>query len=256
MIAIRTSKQIQHMRESGKRLAASLHTVRDATKPGITLSELETVAYDAIIKNGGIPSFKGYQQRPSDPSFPTALCASLNHEIVHGPANRTISLKDGDIIGLDLGLSYNNWYTDMAITVPVGTVTPDVQKLIDVTRDALTAGIGVIKANIPLITISNAIYNVITSHTYGVVTGFCGHGVGKSVHEEPMIPNYPTPSASTIFLRSGMTLALEPMVTMGDPTFTIAEDGWTAFTKDGSLASHFEHTILVTDTGAEILTSV
>jgi methionyl aminopeptidase len=256
MIGIRNEKEIELMRTSGHMLARALKATENAAKVGISLRELNDVAEKAIISEGGKPAFKHYKQKNNDTPFPATLCASVNQEIVHGPATRDIKLKEGDVLSIDLGLSYKGWYTDMAVTIPIGKVTKELKNLIKITEESLIAGINAVMPNQSLIIVSNAIYKVITKNKLGVVSGFCGHGVGKKVHEEPMIPNYPTPQASTIILKPGMTLAIEPMVTLGDPAFEIEKDGWTATTKDKKQAAHFEKTILVTENGAEVLTKL
>jgi methionyl aminopeptidase len=256
MIERKSKEEIAMMREAGRKLSECLAVVVALVKPGVKLHELDSVAEREILNRGATPSFKGYRQRESDTPFPASLCASVNSEVVHGPASRDIVLFEGDIVGLDLGLSYNGWNADMALTIPVGAVSGDAQRLIAVTREALTAGIASVRPGGKLIEVSSAMYRYITEHGFGVVTGFCGHGIGRRIHEEPMVPNYPTPAAETIELKVGMTLAIEPMVTAGNPSLVIADDGWTARTRDGSLSAHFEHTVAVTDNGCEVLTQL
>jgi len=256
MMNPRNKQEVSIMREGGHLLASVLDQVKNAVTVGVSLKELEEIARTGILKCKAVPAFKGYAPRPGDTPFSSVMCASVDSEVVHGPASRNIILQNGSIIGLDLGLKYKGMFTDMAVTVPVGTVVTKAHHLMEVTKDALSYGIAASLAGNTILDVSKAIYAYITKNKYGVVTGFCGHGVGKKVHEEPLIPNYPTEQAGNIILQEGMTIAIEPMVTVGDPTLSIDEDGWTARTVDGKLAAHFEHTIVITKGPAEILTTL
>lgn len=234
------------MREGGKILAKVLQKVARTVKPGITTQELDRLAKELVLKYGGRPSFEGYE------GYPAGLCTSVNEEIVHGiPSIR--KLKSRDIIGLDLGVLYKGYYTDSAITVPVGKVSAEVLRLIEVTKEALKIGIEKVKAGNHIGDISAAIGDYVESQGFSVVRNLVGHGVGKDVHEDPQIPNYGKPGTGPK-IKVGMTLALEPMVVIGSWQTQQAQDGWTFITKDKSFAAHFEHTVAVTKKAPRILT--
>ncbi len=261
MITYKTKEEIQVIRDGGKRLAAVLDMVVDAVKPGATTKDLEDIAVREIKKAGGEPSFKGYKNLPDEIPFPTALCTSLNEVIVHGPAIPPKIMKKGDIIGIDVGMCWPigkkniaPLYTDMARTVPVGTVSPKLQKLLTVTQEALMQGIKAAKIGASIGDISRAIENAIKHHGYGIVRDLVGHGVGYEVHEEPRVPNFVDKNYADIPLKKGMVLAIEPMVTLGKHMIKVLEDNWTIITADKSIAAHFEHTITVGKKGGEILT--
>lgn len=249
MIPIKTSQEIEIMRKGGKILASVLKLVAKAVKPGIGTQELDELAEDEIRLAGGFPIFKGYH------GFPTAICTCLNNEIVHAPARPSRILKDGDILSLDLGLRYpakNGLITDMAVTLPVGKITKLARKLISVTEQALYLSIKQIKPGNYLGDISWAIQKHAAKNNFSVVRDLSGHGVGKKLHEEPQILNYGKPKTGPI-LKPGMTLAIEPMLNQGD--YRVIEDKHGIFkTKDNLLSAHFEHTVLITQTGVEILT--
>lgn len=247
MIIIKTPREIEIMRESGKILAKVLKKVAKAVKPGITTQELNRLAKELVLKYSALPSFEGYK------GYPAALCTSVNEEIVHGiPSKR--KLKSGDIVGLDLGVLYKGYYTDAAVTVPVGKVSPEVSRLIKVTKKALEVGIEKVRAGNHIGDISAAIQKYVEAQDFSVVRNLVGHGVGKHVHEEPQIPNYGRPGTGEE-LKIGMTLALEPMVNMGGYQTRQAQDGWTFITQDKSFAAHFEHTVVVTKKAPRILTN-
>ena len=214
--------------------------------PGVSTLELDRVAEELIYKAGAIPAFKGYL------NYPSALCASVNEGVVHGiPSSRR--LVEGDIVGLDLGVYRDGFYSDSAITVPVGDVGDRVRRLIEVTRQALYMGIAQAKAGNRLGDISHAVQTQVEANGFSVVKEFVGHGIGRRLQEEPQIPNYGL-SGRGLKLKPGMVLAIEPMVNMGGANVKILADGWTAVTQDGSLSAHFEHTIAVTKGDALILT--
>lgn len=219
----------------------------DQVKPGLTTLDLDRMAEEGIKKRGGEPAFKGYR------GFPATLCASVNEEIVHGiPSAR--KLEEGDIIGLDLGAIVDGYYGDSAVTVPVGHIQPDVEKLVRTTEESLKRGIEKIKAGNRLSDISHAVQSVAEHAGFSVVRDFVGHGIGQSLHEDPQIPNFGPPGQGPR-LREGMVIAVEPMVNMGKEKVRILKDKWTAVTEDGSLSAHFEHTIAVTGSGPLVLTS-
>lgn len=242
------------MREGGLILSRSLEAAAKAVKPGVKLTELDQAATKAMRRAGGEPSFLHYGGHHDDNPFPSSLCASVNDEIVHGPALRDVELNDGDIVGLDLGCKYKGMYTDMAMTVPVGEISDEAKKLIKVTREALYAALDVVKPGNEIADIGAAIEKYVAPTGFGIVRALVGHGVGHAVHEEPRVPNFIDPTLPKIKMVEGMCLAIEPMITVGDYQITTLEDGWTCATADGSLAAHFEVTVVVTANGFEILT--
>jgi methionyl aminopeptidase len=250
---IKTKKEIGALAEGGTRLAEILQKVAEAVKPGVTTKELDRLAESLILSSSGTPSFKGYYIQGSPP-FPASLCTSVNEEIVHGIPSETRVLTEGDIVGLDIGMRFKGLYTDTAITVGVGTVTADSQKLMAATREALAAGIAVVRPGARVGDIGAAVQEYAETRGYGVVRELVGHGVGHAVHEDPQIPNYGKQGHGPK-LAEGMVLALEPMVTAGRRQTELAADKWTWRTKDGKRAAHFEHTIVVTKDGVHILTA-
>ena len=262
MILLKKDKEIKKLREGGKILASVLTQVAAIVKPGVTTADLEDLACRLIAEAGGRPSFKGYQTSIDDTPFPTALCTSINNEIVHGPALPARILKEGDIIGIDVGMEYpykkgqDGFYTDMAITVAVGEISPDVQKLIDVTKHSLELAIAAAQPGKYLSDIGRAVQTYVEANGYSVVRDLVGHGVGYAVHEDPQVPNYEIRqnSIDNHELKPGMVIAIEPMVNMGKHHIKTKSKEWAIFTADDSLSAHFEHTIAVTEKGNEILT--
>jgi len=248
MIYIKTPEEIEKMREGGKILAQILKKVAENVRQGTSTKYLDRIATKLIYQNNAKSSFKGYE------GYPNALCTSVNEEVVHGiPSSRI--LKEGDIIGLDLGILYKEMYTDHAVTVPVGGVSKETQKLINVTKEALEQGIKQVKPDGYIGDISWAIQKFVEENSFSVVRDLVGHGVGKEVQEEPEVPNFGQVGQGTK-LEERMTLAIEPMVNMGDWKVKILSDGWTVVTADGSLSAHFEHTVAVTRKGVEVLTKI
>ena len=246
MIHIKTAEEIKIMKEGGKILSKVLNQVGKMVEPGITTNELNKAAEALILANKAAPSFKGYQ------GFPAALCTSINEEIVHCyPSERR--LQEGDIVSLDLGVFYNGFHTDMAITVPVGKVSLEVHRLIWVTRKALKRGIKKVRSGNTTGDIGNTIERYVTDQGLGLVRDLCGHGIGKNVHEDPQIPNFGKRGSGSV-LKEGMVICIEPMVTMGDWNIKKAKDGYGISTKDNSIAAHFEHTMVVTKDGCEVIT--
>lgn len=259
---IKTADEIALIREGGHHLAAILEKVTALVRPGVTTEELEIRALDQIAAIGGRPAFKNYKPDKHSQPFPSALCLSINHEIVHGPALPARTLKQGDIITLDIGMEYPykkdkpGYYTDMAITVPVGDISPATEKLLAGTKESLMAGIGIVKAGVSLLELGSTIEAVLKKYNLGIIRDLVGHGVGLAVHEEPQVPNYSFRKGEfpNMILQAGMVIAIEPMATLGGYQIAAADDGFTYVTADGSLAAHFEHTVLVTEKGSEILT--
>jgi methionyl aminopeptidase len=246
MIVLKSQAEIDTMAEAGIIVAEALEALKSLVKPGVTTRELDRAAEEFIRSRNSIPAFKGYRD------FPASLCASVNDQIVHGiPSDRV--LVEGDIIGLDLGAIVDGYYGDAAITVPVGSITPEAERLIKVTETSLYRAIEQIREGNRLSDISNAVQSHVEAEGYSVVRDFVGHGIGRALHEEPQIPNFGKPGQGPR-LRVGMVLAIEPMVNVGRPEVRILSDHWTAVTQDGSLSAHFEHTVAVTKNGPAILT--
>lgn len=247
-IMIKSAREIEIMREAGRIVATVLAELRSQVKPGMKTRELDKIAERETEKLGAVPSFKGYH------GYPASVCVSINDEIVHGiPGDRI--MNEGDIASIDFGVIYNDFQGDSAITVAVGDITPETEKLLEATEGALMAGIQAAHADGKLGDISAAIQDYAESRGYGVVREYTGHGIGRNMHEDPQIPNFGVPGQGPL-LKAGMTLALEPMINIGDWRTRLEEDNWTVRTSDGSLSAHFEHTIVITDNGSEILTAL
>jgi methionyl aminopeptidase len=247
MIPIKSAQEIKLMREGGIKLAGILAAVIKRVKPGVSTQELNDLAHELIKEIGAEPVFLGYH------GYTGVLCASINAEVVHGIPDARAILKNGDIIGLDIGMRYHGLCTDMARTVAVGSVVTPARKLIKVTREALDAGIAAVKPGAHVGDISSAVQKYAESRGYSLVRSLFGHGVGRELHEEPTIPNFGQ-SGTGPEITTGMTLAIEPMVNTGNYAVETLSDGWTVVTADGQLSAHFEDTIVVTDRGFEILT--
>ena len=247
MISIKSAKQIQKMRESCKLTRELFLILEEKIRPGVTTMELDTIAYNFYKKHGATPNFLNYN------GFPGTICASVNDEVVHGIPSRHRVLAEGDIISIDMGCILDGWHSDAARTFAVGRISDEAQRLIDVTRESFFKGIDVIKHGVKMGDVSWAIQNFLESNGYGVVRDLVGHGVGRSLHEEPEVPNFGK-AGRGIRLAAGMTLAIEPMVTAGDYHVNVLDDDWTVVTRDGSLAAHYENTVAVTREGVEILT--
>lgn len=246
MIRIKTARQLAGIRESCRLLGSVLETLENSVTTGITTAGLDAIARQEIKALGGKPSFLGYQ------GFPGALCTSVNEEVIHGiPGDRV--LQRGDVISIDCGVVYDGYYSDSAVTVPVGTVSPEVEKLLQITQEALERGIQAACRGNRVNDVSRAIYQVISEHGYGVVRPYCGHGVGLAIHEDPQIPNYvgrgPNPR-----LKSGMVIAVEPMVNLGGDDIEVLDDEWTVVTADNTVSAHFEHTLAILGDHTEVLT--
>jgi methionyl aminopeptidase len=244
----KTPEEIKNIRHSGQILAEVLQEVAAAVKPGITTAELDKIAHAQTLAKGGQPAFLDYQ------GFPASICISINDEVVHGIPGKQ-ELEEGDIVGLDFGVVYRGMFTDSAITVPVGEISQEAKRLLVATREALQAGIKQAKAGNRVGDISAAIQKRLEQDKLGIIEDLSGHGVGHAIHEEPNVPNFGS-AGTGLMLKAGMTLAIEPMATLGGKDVIIMQDGWTFATEDRSLAAQFEHTVLVTNSGAEILTQV
>lgn len=246
MIVCKSEHELNLMREAGRIVAETHKLMKQAIKPGVTTAELDRIADTYIRSQGAFPSFKGYN------GFPASICASTNEELVHGfPGPR--KLVEGDIISIDIGAQYKGFHGDSAWTYGVGRISDEAQRLLDVTEASLYAGLALVKPDVRLFTVSHGIQKVIEEAGMSVVREYVGHGVGKDLHEEPQIPNYGISDRGPR-LKPGMTLAIEPMVVVGERYVKTLSDNWTVVTVDGSLCAHFEHTIAVTEDGFEILT--
>jgi methionyl aminopeptidase len=246
VITIKSDEEVKIMREAGRVVGQTLEILRNEVKPGVVVKDLDQIVRKEYAKRGVVPTFLGYR------GYPATVCISVNEELVHGiPGDRVI--QEGDLVSIDLGATYKGFVGDSAFTMGVGEITPEAQRLIDVTRESLWRGIRAARAGVRLGVVSAAIGDYIESEGYGVVREYVGHGVGRQMHEDPQVPNYGSPESGPV-LKKGMVLALEPMVTVGDWHTKTHADGWTVSTLDGSLCAHFEHTIAITDGEAEVLT--
>lgn len=243
---IATPEDARGLRKSGKIVAAVIGELKKRVLPGISTAELDGIARAMILEMGGYPAFKGYN------GFPGNICVSINETVVHGiPSDRVI--REGDLVSLDVGVKFRDYFSDAAVTVGVGKISGTGSRLIDVTEEALKIGVGLAVSGRHLSDMSAAMQAHVESNGFSVVRSFVGHGIGKNLHEEPEIPNYGRPGGGPV-LKEGMALAIEPMVNAGTFEVEVLEDGWTAVTKDRKLSAHFEHTVLVGDSKAEILT--
>jgi methionyl aminopeptidase len=246
----KTDAEIKIMRESGRMLAIVLDTLKTQIAEGMTTKELADIASKKLKSLGGQPAFFNHE------GFPGVICISVNDEIVHGVPSVKKRIKDGDVVGLDFGVVYKSFYTDSAITVVVGNQTEEIKRLVEGTKKALDAGIAAIKGDGTRVgDISAAVQRVLDTNKLGVIRDLVGHGVGDSIHEAPNIPNYGV-SGTGPKLSAGMTIAIEPMATLGSWQVNVLDDGWTVVSRDGSLSAHFEHTVLITEDSAEILTAL
>ncbi|MEW8976851.1 MAG: type I methionyl aminopeptidase [Symbiobacterium sp.] len=246
MIIRKTTREIQQMKEAGLIVWQVHQELARVIEPGITTRELDALAERLIRQAGGIPTFKGYH------GYPASICASVNEVVVHGiPGDR--KLAEGDIIAIDLGVTYGGWVGDSAYTHPVGKVSPEAARLLEVTRIALEKAIARCYPGNRLGDVGHAVQSYVESQGFSVVRDFVGHGVGARMHEDPPVPNYGQPGTG-VLLRPGMVLAIEPMVNVGTWEVRVLDDGWTAVTADGSYSAHFEHTVAITENGPEILT--
>ncbi len=284
-----SEKEIEILREGGKRLSGILAEVKNAVRPGVSTKELDTLAESLIRASGGDPIFKGYKTKLDPRPYPGSLCVSVNDEVVHGIPSKKRILKEGDIVGLDIGMRWpasriqnfpgrtptagqaefprpyadggtgriqnlnNGLVTDMAVTIGIGNVSSGAEKIMRATRESLENGIAILKPGVRLGDLGHAIQEYLEKNGFGVVRDLAGHGVGLELHEDPFVPNFGKPGIGPK-LREGMVIAIEPMATEGDWHLVLSNDGWTFKTSDGRLAAHFEHTVLITKDGAEILT--
>jgi len=253
MIFLKSEAEIAIMRRANIVVAEILAELAARVKPGTSTAELEEVAAQMAAKRRARPAFKGYTV--AGKAFPAALCTSINEEVVHGIPSRERKLKNGDVISLDFGVELEGFYGDAAVTLPVGEVSEQARSLLDVTRQALAAAIDVVRVGARVGDISAAVQRLVEGRGFSVVRDFVGHGIGKSLHEDPQVPNFGEPNRG-VRLKPGMVLAIEPMVNAGGADVCLREDGWTAVTKDGSLSAHFEHSVAVTNNGPYVLSEL
>ncbi|OGQ23958.1 MAG: type I methionyl aminopeptidase [Deltaproteobacteria bacterium RIFCSPHIGHO2_02_FULL_60_17] len=252
MISLKSAREIEVMRRANVIVAEILQELKKKVAPGVTTLELDALAEELTYKKKAQPAFKGYTM--AGRVYPRTLCVSINEEIVHGiPSNRP--LRAGDVVGLDFGVVYDGFYGDAAVTVGVGEVGEEARRLMQVTEEALYKGIEQLREGKRLGDLSSAVQTTVESAGFSVVRAFVGHGIGKKLHEEPPVPNYGEPDRG-VRLREGMVLAIEPMVNAGGCEVEIKEDGWTAVTKDRSLAAHFEHSVAITKNGPYVLSKL
>ena len=249
MVTIKSKTEIEYMKEAGRVTGETLNLLKRLIKPGITTLELDRAAEKFIRQNGCTPSFKGYG------GFPGSVCISINDEVIHGiPSSRT--LKEGDVVSFDVGACFKGYNGDAARTFGVGKISDEAQKLIDITKQSFFEGIKFAKDGYRVSDISAEIQRVAEENGFSVLREYCGHGIGKALHEEPEVPNYYTQGRRGIRLRPGMCLAIEPMVNMGTKEIFVGDDDWTVYTQDGKLSAHYENTVLITNGEPVILTLV
>lgn len=252
-VVLKKKRELDLMRQANRIVGVVWEAMADAVAPGVTTAALDEIAERIIRQHGAIPSFKGYPHRGRN-DFPASICASLNQEIVHGIPSVHRVLQEGDIISIDVGTIYKGYQGDGAITLPVGRVSEEARRLIEVTKAALDIGIAQARVGKRTGDISQAIEKYVRSHGFEVVREYTGHGIGRNMHEDPQVLNYYNPEIRDYALKPGMTLALEPMVNVGSWKTRLLSDGWTVETADGTLSAHFEHTIAITDGEPEIMT--
>ncbi|NPV27014.1 MAG: type I methionyl aminopeptidase [Firmicutes bacterium] len=249
MIILKSDRELDYLRDAGRVVARTHAELEKAVAPGVTTKELDQLAEDFMRHCGAIPAFKGYD------GFPASICTSINEEVVHGIPSSLRKLITGDIISIDIGAIVSGYYGDAAVTLPVGEVTSEAARLINVTKESLAKGIEQAVVGNRLSDISHAVQTYVENNGFSVVRDYVGHGIGRSMHEEPQVPNFGKPGRGPR-LNPGLTLAIEPMVNMGTFEVMTKEDRWTVVTRDGKLSAHFEHTIAVTEKGPEILTRI
>ncbi|MDO5562980.1 MAG: type I methionyl aminopeptidase [Synergistaceae bacterium] len=253
MITFKSDRDIEKMRRAGRLVADILKLMRDMVRPGIDTLTMDAAAEELVVKSGAKPAFKGYKVPWVSIPFPGTICASINEEVVHGIPSKDRVLNEGDIISIDTGASLDGFFGDAACTFAVGKISEARQRLLDVTLESLHCGIAAIKPGATLGDVGSAVEQLVTPAGFGLVRDYAGHGIGRRLHEAPQVPNYGEPG-SGVTLKSRMTFCVEPMVMSGEERVKNRADHWTVVTADGSDAAHFEHSLLVTDDGAEILT--
>ncbi len=249
MISVKSEREIALLKQAGHIVALCLEALKEHVKPGVTTYELDQICEKIILENGGVPSCKGYE------GYPCAVCASVNEVVVHGIPSKKQKLREGDIVSIDLVAGFKGYHGDSAYTYKVGKVSPEKEQLLDVTQKALYEGLSKVRDGAHLGDVSAAIGAYINQYGYGIIDQYTGHGIGREMHEDPVIFNFGTPGTGPV-LKEGMVLAIEPMVSLGTKDVRILKDGWTAVMKDGKPSAHFEHTVVVRKDGYEILTTL
>lgn len=247
MISLKTGPEIEQMRESGRIVAQAIAAMAEAVAPGVTTAELDSIAVGIVAKAGASASFLNYR------GYPASTCLSINEEVIHGIPSSKRVLKEGDIIDLDIGVCLNGWHADSALTVPVGTISTELQRLLAVTKECLAQGIAKARAGNRLGDIGFVVQRYAESNRYGVVREMVGHGIGRALHEEPSVPNFGKPKTGQKIV-PGMTFCIEPMINLGTHRVITLDDGWTIVTTDGKPSAHFEHTVAITESGPILLT--
>lgn len=249
MIQIKSKREIELMREAGHMLEQTRRLLEKHIKPGISTLQLDELAENFIVSLGATPSFKGYH------GFPGSICASINEVVVHGIPSKKHILKEGDIITLDFGVNYKGYHADSATTYAVGHISNEIKQLLDITEKSLYVGLEQAKPGNRVSDISHAIESFVKPYGYGIVEEFTGHGIGRSLHEEPFVPNFGKPNQGPV-LKPGMTFCVEPMINLGTKNVKVLSDNWTTITTDHKPSAHFEHMIVITETGYDILTTL
>ncbi len=247
MIELKNDAEVQKMRAAGKVVAKVLRTMQSCVQVGISTYELDRIAEEIIRTEGAVPSFLGYG------GFPGSICTSVNEQVVHGIPSEEVVLREGDVVGIDVGAYLEGFHADAALTIPVGKVSGEVQRLLENTKKALYKALSLVKPQVHLGDISNAVETYAIRSGLGIVREYCGHGVGRKLHEDPCIPNFGAKGKGPL-LKKGMVLAIEPMLNLGGDEVKVLDDDWTVVTKDGKYSAHFEHTVAVTEKGCLILT--
>jgi methionyl aminopeptidase len=249
MINLKTPREIERMKPASRIVAEILLELREVMRAGITTGEIDRLAEEMTLKRNARPAFKGYR------GFPSSICISVNEEVVHGIPSPKRVLRKGDVVGLDFGVVYDGFFGDAAVTVPIGEIAPEVRELLSVTEQALYKAIDAAKPGNFISDISAAVQSLADAHQYGIVREFCGHGIGRALHEDPPVLNY-VQSGKGPKVKPGLVIAIEPMINLGTEKVKVLEDGWTVVTLDGLPSAHFEHTIAITPEGPEILTRI
>ncbi len=254
-IAYRSKTEIESIRRAARPVQEILTLLRAAVRPGVTTGELDALASAELARRGATSNFKGYRPIRSMPPFPGVICSSVNDEIVHGIPGKRV-LHEGEIITIDFGAVVDGWHGDSAITVPVGTVAPETQRLLDVTQEALRRGIAQARAGNHVLDIGRAVQSYVEGEGFSVVREYAGHGIGRALHEDPWVPNYVERGQPNPLLRPGMVICIEPMVSAGQPETSELSDHWTVVTADGSRAAHFEHMVAIREGEPDVLTAL
>lgn len=253
----KNKEEIKKIIEGGKIIGEILEEISILAKPGVSAWEIDMRAEKLIRNFGGLPAFKGFKPEAGKPPFPSTICASINEELVHGIATKEKILKEGDIFSIDIGMQYpgkGGYFTDTALTLPIGKIPKETQKLLDVTRQSLEIAIEQCQVGRTVADIGKAIQDYVDPFGYGIIRDLFGHGVGHAIHEEPRVTNYYDKSLKSWVLEPGVVIAIEPMLSMGDYNVKTADDGWSISTVDGSLSAHFEHTVIITENGPIVAT--